>query len=130
MPPRHISVKRVYASGALKGSAGAWQYAPMAKRPLYVKQWRKYRGLTQAQLAERIGIDQGHLSKIENRKRQYDEGFLEAVADELRCNVPDLLMRDPTDTEAIWSIWEGLAPVQRRQVIEMAKVIKGTGTDG
>jgi transcriptional regulator with XRE-family HTH domain len=90
----------------------------------FIKEWRKFRGLTQIQLAERIGMNQGNLSKIESGTRQYDQEFLELAADALRCEVPDLLVRDPTGPEAIWSIWEQLDAPARLQVVEIAKTFK------
>lgn len=95
----------------------------------YIKEWRKFRGLTQLQLAERIGIDKGYVSKIENGRRRYDQPFLEATAEILRCEVPDLIMRDPLDPDGIWSIWDTLKPAERTQVVEIAKTIRRTGTD-
>jgi transcriptional regulator with XRE-family HTH domain len=95
----------------------------------FIRAWRKYRGLTQAQLADRIGIDRSYLSNIETGRRRYDQPFLEAAADALRCAPADLIMRDPTDPEGIWSIWDQLAPVERRQIVEIAKTIRRTGTD-
>ena len=95
----------------------------------FIRAWRKHRGLTQAQLADRIGIDRSYLSNIETGRRRYDQPFLEAAADALRCAPADLIMRDPTDPEGIWSIWDQLAPVERRQIVEIAKTIRRTGTD-
>lgn len=103
---------------------------PMAKQPHYIKEWRKHRGLTQEQFAERIGIDRAYLSKIENGKRRYDQPFLEAAAVVLQCEPADLLIRDPSDPDGIWSVWEQLKPVERSQVVEIAKTIKRTGTGG
>lgn len=102
---------------------------PMGQRH-YIREWRKFRGLSQEQLAERIGISRPHLSKIEKGSRKYDQAFLEAASEELRCAPADLIMRDPSQTEGIWSIWDQLAPLQRAQVVEIAKTLKGTGTDG
>lgn len=96
----------------------------------YIKQWRKHRGLTQEQLAERIGIDKGYLSKIENGKRRYDQPFLEAAATVLQCEPADLIIRDPSDAEGIWSLWDTLRPVERAQLVEIGKTLKRTGTDG
>lgn len=96
----------------------------------YIREWRKHRGLTQLQLAERIGIDKGYVSKIENGNRRYDQPFLEAAAEVLRCEPADLIIRDPTDPDGIWSIWEQLRPVERRQVVEIARTLKRTGTEG
>lgn len=102
----------------------------MAKQPHYIKEWRKFRGLSQEQFAERVGVTKSYVSKIENGKRRYDQPFIEAAAQVLRCEVPDLIVRDPSDPDGIWSIWDTLAPSQRTQVVEIAKTIKRTGTDG
>jgi transcriptional regulator with XRE-family HTH domain len=103
---------------------------PMARQPHYIKEWRKHRGLTQDQLAERIGMDRAYLSKIESGKRRYDQPFLEAAAEVLQCDIPDLIVRDPSDPDGIWSVWDTLKPVERSQVVEIAKTIKRTGTGG
>jgi transcriptional regulator with XRE-family HTH domain len=103
---------------------------PMSGSGHFIKQWRKHRGLTQDQLAERIGIDRAYLSKIESGKRRYDQPFLEAAAVVLQCEPADLLMRDPSDPDGIWSIWDQLRPVERSQVVEIAKTLKRTGTEG
>lgn len=103
---------------------------PMAKRGHFIKEWRKHRGLTQDQLADRIGMNRAYLSKIESGKRRYDQPFLEAAADVLRCEPADLIIRDPSDPDGIWSIWDQLKPVERSQVVEIARTLKRTGTDG
>lgn len=108
------------------------QYVRMAAQPQFFKAWRKYRGLTQEQLAERIGIARSYLTKIERGDRRYDQPFLEAAAYALRCSPGDLIMRDPTETEGIWSIWEGLTPPERIRAIAVLKAMKGdsTGSEG
>jgi transcriptional regulator with XRE-family HTH domain len=105
----------------------------MNERPHhYIKQWRKHRGLTQEQLAERIGIARSYLTKIERGARRYDQPFLEAAAEALRCAPADLIMRDPTEPESIWSIWEQLSPPERVQAMAVIRAIKGvaSGTNG
>lgn len=96
----------------------------------YIKQWRKHRGLSQEKLGERIGVSKSYVSKIETGERRYDQPFLEAAAVVLGCEPADLIVRDPTDPEGIWSIWDQLAPVERVQVVEIARTIKRTGTEG
>lgn len=110
----------------------AWtcDIVPMRQQPHFIKEWRKYRGLSQDKLAERIGVDRSYVSKIESGKKRYDQPFLEAAAEVLSCEPADLLVRNPTDPEGIWSIWDTLKPVERKQLVEMAKVIKLTGTNG
>jgi transcriptional regulator with XRE-family HTH domain len=104
----------------------------MAKKPHYIREWRKHRQLTQEQLAERIGIARSYLTKIERGTRRYDQPFLEAAAEQLRCEPCDLIMRDPSDPEGIWSIWDRLGPTQRVQAMAVLRAITSvaTGTDG
>lgn len=104
--------------------------ARMDKQRHYIRAWREHRQLTQEQFAERVGINRAYLSKIETGKRRYDQPFLEAAAEALRCSPADLLVRDPSDPDGIWSIWDNLAQSQRTQIVEIAKTIKRTGTDG
>lgn len=97
----------------------------------FIKEWRKHRGLTQEQLAERIGIARSYLTKIERGDRRYDQPFLEHAAYALRCEPGDLIVRDPTTTENIWSVWEKLTPPQRVQALAVIKALSdATGTNG
>jgi len=102
----------------------------MAKKPHYIREWRKHRGLTQEQLAERIGIARSYLTKIERGSRRYDQPFLEAAAEALRCEPGDIIMRDPTAADSIWSVWETLPPAQRLQAVAVIKALRSTGTEG
>jgi hypothetical protein len=54
---------------------------------------------------------------------------LEAIAAALRCEPADLLVRDPTATDAIWSLWDTLKPVERIQAVEILKTLRRTGTE-
>ena len=97
-------------------------------RPTYIKQWREHRGLNQEQLAERLEMTQSHLSMLENGKRGYTQETLEAVAHALQTDVASLLMRNPADGDAIWSIWEQAKPGERKMIIDIAKTVTKTGT--
>lgn len=94
----------------------------------FIREWRNERGLSQEALAERIGIDRGYLSKIESGKRKYDQPFLEAAAEALRCTPSDLIRRGPHDPEAIET--KGLAPDQVALVQGMVEQLRRTGTGG
>lgn len=82
------------------------QSLSMGRQTIYLKGWRKHRHLTQEQLADRMGIDRTVISKVERGQVGYTQGFLEAAAYALQCEPGDLLIRDPSQPEAIWSIWE------------------------
>lgn len=130
LPHSPLAAKPKVARAALRAVAYLCDPARMSKTQRhYIREWRKHRGLTQLQLAERIGIDKGYVSKIENGKRRYDQPFLEAAAEVLRCEPADLIIRDPSDPDGIWAIWDQLKPVERSQVVEIAKTIRRTGTD-
>lgn len=104
--------------------------APMGAQRHFIREWRKHRSLTQEQLAERIGISRPQLSKIEKGARKYDQAFLEAAAAELRIEPADLLVRDPSDPDGLWSIYDKLTPVERHQAVEIIKTLRRTGTGG
>lgn len=101
----------------------------MAKQRHFIREWRLHRGLNQDQLAERIGISRPQLSKIEGNKREADLSLLEIIADALRCDVPDLIVRDPSKPESIWSIWDQIPATERERAVAVLQAFKRTGTD-
>lgn len=96
----------------------------------FLTQWRKYRGLSLDKAVERLEFEaefpfsKGQLSRVERGEFPYGQDLLEALATIYRCDVPDLLMRDPTAPDAIWSIWEQLAPTQRTQLVAIGEALK------
>lgn len=95
---------------------------------VYFKEWRKYRNLTQERACERIGIDRSHLSRIERGVDPYNEHTLTAMANAYRCEVADLFVRNPTDPEGIWSVWDRIPAVERPRLIEVMKAFARAGT--
>jgi transcriptional regulator with XRE-family HTH domain len=95
---------------------------------IYLREWRQYRNLTQDQLADRIGISRVMVSKIERGLNPYHQAFLEAAAEALMCEPADLLVRDPSKPEAIWSVWESIPPLVRPQAIAILKTFMGAKT--
>jgi transcriptional regulator with XRE-family HTH domain len=113
--------------------AACWHTANMAKKTRtrwFLKQWRKHRGYTQDRLAEMTGLSKPYISQLESGKRQYTQELLELFAGALRCEPADLIIRDPSDPDGLWSVWDQLDKPERRQVVEIAKTIKRTGTEG
>lgn len=101
---------------------------PRRFRRTYIRQWRHHRGLTLEKLADRLDMTPSHVSMLERGQRGYTQDTLEAVAAALQTDVASLLMRDPSDPEAIWSIWDQAKPSQRRQIVEIARTLVKTGT--
>jgi transcriptional regulator with XRE-family HTH domain len=96
------------------------------RQRIFLKEWRKHRGITQEGLADRIGIDRTIVSKIENGKLDYHQSFLEAAAYALMCEPADLLVRDPTAPDAIWTIWERIPPAERPKAQAVLQALTNT----
>jgi transcriptional regulator with XRE-family HTH domain len=94
------------------------------KRTTHIRAWRKHRGLSLERLGERVGVTKGALSQLENGTVAYTQPMLEALAEALSCEPQDLLMRDPTDPEGIWSIYDSLTPSAKAQAVEILKALK------
>jgi transcriptional regulator with XRE-family HTH domain len=105
---------------------------PKQFRKTFIREWRKHRGLTLEQVAERAGMTPGNLSHLERGKQAYTQPALEALAEALNTSPASLLMRDPTHPDQIWSIWDQAREGEKRQIAEIAKTIirtSRTGTD-
>jgi transcriptional regulator with XRE-family HTH domain len=106
------------------------------RRPTFIRAWRKHKELTLAQLADRLQVEleldisEGQLSRIERGETPYSQDILEAVAQVLRCEPADLIMRDPARPDAIWTLLDGLKPAEREQAIAVIKALQSTGTNG
>jgi len=96
----------------------------MAKKPHFIREWRKHRHLTLEQLGERIGMTHQNLGKIERFVVPYNQGLLERLAEALGTEPASLIMRNPTDKAASWTLLESLSPVQRRQTFTFMEAIK------
>jgi transcriptional regulator with XRE-family HTH domain len=96
-------------------------------RATFIRQWRLYRNLTQERLADRLGMTAGNLSQLERGIVGYTQPVMEAVADALGCTVADLLIRDPSDPEGIWSVWEALTPSERHRAVTILQALKRAG---
>lgn len=97
----------------------------------FIKAWRKFRGLTQEQLASRMDVAVSTISQLETGKQGYSQPTLEALAEAMSCQPADLLMRDPSRDNVIWSIEEQLkkAPPERQsQIIAVVETMLRTGT--
>lgn len=94
----------------------------------FIRAWRRHRGLTLEQLASRLSVTASHLSMLERGLRPYSQELLEALAQALATDAASLLMRDPSDPDAIWSIWDQAKPGQRRQIVEIAKTLLKTAS--
>jgi transcriptional regulator with XRE-family HTH domain len=98
------------------------------RRPTFFRQWRQHRQLSQERLAERLDTSVASVSRIETGRQPYTQDYLEALAGALQTDPASLLMRDPGDPEAIWSIWDNAKQGEKKKILDMARSIVKTGT--
>ncbi len=94
---------------------------PVVRRPRhFLRAWRKYRGLTQEQLADRIGMSGSNISLLESGKQNYTQRILEELALALGTTPASLLTDHPdalTEMQHIMDKLRRLGPTERRQAI-------------
>ena len=98
----------------------------------FIKEWRRHRGLTQEQLAERIDTSASAISQLETGKQSYTQRILEDIALALNTEPASLLAEDPARQDEIWQLLEKirrLPPATRRQAIAILETFAMTGTN-
>lgn len=112
----------IFYHAPVAGRASQWAMpSKPTHRPTFIRQWRKHRGYSLDKLAEMVPMDKSNLSKVERGILPYNQEMLERLADALMTDPASLLMRDPTNPEAIWSLWERALPGERRQIEAMVE---------
>lgn len=88
-----------------------------------IRHYRKLRGLTQVQLAERVGIEQPHMSRLENGDEGPPLALFRRVADALGVPLPDLLSlgRDQAELHLL-EIFRRLPPDRKAGWLDMARI--------
>lgn len=90
----------------------------------YVREWRKFRGLTQERLAERTPYSNGAISQLETGRTSYTQDMIEALAQALDCLPGDLISRNPYAEGDVVFLFNALSDDKRRIAIEMLKTLK------
>lgn len=93
-------------------------------RPTFIRQWRQYRNLTLERLAERVSMTAGALSYLERGRSGYNQETLERIAEALQTDAASLLMRNPEDEDAIWSVWDNASDGEKRQISSVVKALR------
>lgn len=106
-------------------------FKPGPLRRTFIREWRDYRGYTQEQLGDMIGVSHATIGRVENGKKPYDQQLLELLADALTTDPASLLVRNPKAPDAIWTLWDLAKPGEREQIVDLARVVvRRTGTGG
>nr|WP_281436129.1 helix-turn-helix transcriptional regulator [Methylobacterium organophilum] len=98
------------------------------RRPNYLRAWRKRLRMTLEAVGDEVGMTGPNLGRIEKGEVPYSQDLLEQLADIYGCEVADLLIRDPSDPEGMWSLWDQAKPEQRRVITSMARGLLNDGT--
>lgn len=97
----------------------------------FLKEWRKFRELTQDEMAERTGCVRTTYGRIEAGQVPYSQDFIELAAAALQCDVTDLLSHGPKDESALWALIQRLKrtdPVTRERILTVAEALAKTGS--
>lgn len=125
---------------AVRGHGKPWRFSalkrdsgmPPVKKPsrdrqkTFLREWRDFRGYTLEQAAEMIGMSRENLGKIEKSRVPYNQDVLELLAEAYNCEVSDLLIRNPIETENIWSIWNNAKQGAKNAIVSFAKTLRST----
>lgn len=90
----------------------------------FIKQWRKFRGLTMEQMAEGLELSNSTLSRVERGRQAANTDLLEKIATMLGCTVGDLLMRDPRKPDDMWALWQTMTAQERARLFAVARALK------
>lgn len=111
----------------------------MSKRPAqppkhFIREWRKYRRLSQEQLAERAGLrTHSAISHLENGRSEYTQSSLEALASVLHCQPGELLDVDPmAEGQAVdlTALLRGTPQIVREQILAVVATMLHSSVGG
>lgn len=130
----HMQSRHIYAPSSIQRLGMLAHIALMpkkARRKTFLREGRRSKpGRTLEVVAAELHMSQPQLGRIERGDSPYNQDLLEALSGLYGCTVADLLMRDPTDPDAIWSIWDHAKPGEKRLIVAAAGAIVKTGTEG
>lgn len=77
---------------------------------------------------EAVGISHAQLGRIERGLQPYNQALLEKLAYLYKTTEASLIMRDPSDPDNLWSVWDQAKPAEREKIEEYAIMVRKTGT--
>lgn len=97
-------------------------------RRTFIREWRKKADLTLEQVGENVGMSHAQLGRIERGLQPYNQELLEALAVLFKTEPASLLMRNPDQTDGIWSLWDQAKEAQRVDIEKYAEFVVKTKT--
>ena len=88
----------------------------------YLRAWREFHGLTQGQVADRVGTATGVISLLESGKRPLSDKWLRKLAEVLETRAGHLLDIDPSEIDNdILEIWTSIETGDREQAARVLR---------
>lgn len=108
---------------------------PVAKQPrernkTFLREWRKYRELSQEEVAEKLEIDRTTISRVERGETPYDQDILERLALIYLCDPEDLLSINPMKPDQprlVYSKLRAASPDMQRRAAEIIDALLKAG---
>lgn len=91
-----------------------------------MREWRKFRKLSQVAAAERVDVDYTTLGRIERGELPYNQDFLERLAVAYGCEVTDLLEWNPLKPQPPRLVFERVKaahPDLQKQIISVVEAM-------
>lgn len=120
-----MNCKPFCAPPPLERIRGAGDTLCMARNKTFMREWRKHQDMTLEAVAEHLEMSHSQLSRIERGVQPYNQELIEALADLYMCDVVDLLIRDPSEPEGMWTLWERAKEDERKQIRAVASALIG-----
>ncbi len=140
--PMHIACQEKYAPGDVAFIPGYVHTVHMNKQRHYLREWREFCGKSQKRVAEEMEFlaqdpryqhdkhvqNQGKtyttLGRVEAGEVPYSQALLEMLAEIYKTDPGSLIMRNPLDSEALYSIWDNLTPEKQREAMQFLAFLK------
>lgn len=98
--------------------------------PNYLREWRKFRKMTQQELAEAVGTNANMIQYLESGERGLSAKWLRKLSPVLDTTSGMILDHNPYELDSdIIEIWATASNRVKRQIADVAKAIVRTGTD-
>lgn len=101
------------------------QNAYMSDTRNHLQAWRRFRHLTQEELAERVGTTKAVISNLETGARGLSDKWLRRLAPALNTSPGYIMDHDPNDLPtAILDVWADIAEADRPRALEMLRIFR------
>lgn len=89
----------------------------------HLRAWREFRGLKQAELAEKVGTSESVISLLEKGRRKLSPKWLRMLAPALDTTPGFILDHDPNELPTdMLDLWSKVSPEDRPRALEAIKI--------